>query len=92
MKLTLITLLASLSLSTFASTFPTQTLTCEEVNELLESRGTLYVKYGLLGISRGTMWADSNEAAERCYDGVVQQKRVKALDGSCLAGYMCVQN
>ena len=86
-----LTILTTFSLSSFAGPIRPKTMTCDEINELLESEGSIYVTYGLLGITRGTMYADSRVAYDNCPSQVVKRPNLRAKDGSCLAGYVCAQ-
>lgn len=62
-------------------------LTCQELNDLLEAKGRITVVYGLLGLSRGSMWLDSRDADRKC--AVVERPEWNSRDGKCVAGYMC---
>ena len=84
-----IAVLSSLSFSAFAGPLKPSSLTCSELNSLLEEKGSLFISYGLLGISRGTMYADERDASP-CSNGELRQMNLRTSDGFCMSGYMCI--
>ena len=81
-------IILTLSFSSFAETYKAKKMGCDELKETVANYRSIYVVHGLLGVSRGTMWADEKDADRHC-EGAVQRPMVRTQDGFCLAGYMC---
>ncbi len=79
---------ASLSFSSYADYIKPKSMSCSELNDLLEAQGSVSIVYGLFGISRGTMYAD--ERGMSCMDGDIRQMNLRTSDGFCQSGYMCI--
>ncbi len=93
MKYLLLTSFICLSLSALAKPINPRDYTCEDLQEMISEKGSVYMRYGLFGISRGTVYSPDNfELEDPCaWDEEPSNTKVRTKDKwGCFVGYTCV--
>lgn len=95
MKSLIVLLTLCFSINVFAGYIKTKNFTCDELQSEISETGTLYIIYGLLGVSRGPVYSENKIQSDRpCFHDEVPIKFIAKTSDTkrCHIGYRCVRD